>query len=43
MVQQGAKGSKVHYLNATPNGESEIVSVQLSQGCSAHKKTFEYY
>ena len=42
-LTKGAKGSKVHYLNATPNGESEIVTVQLSQGCSAHKKTFDYY
>lgn len=42
-LTKGAKGSKVHYLTANPNGESEIVTVQLSQGCSAHKKIFDYY
>ncbi len=39
----GAKGSKVHYLTANPNGESEVVTVQLSQGCKAKKKIFDYY
>jgi len=37
-----AKGSKVHYFSANPNGESEIVSVQLSQGCKAKKKIFDF-
>ncbi len=39
---KGAKGTKVHYFTANPNGESETVSVQLSQGCKAHKKIFEF-
>lgn len=34
--------SKLLYFTANPNGEAEIVSVQLSQGCSAKKKTFEF-
>jgi len=42
-LTKGAKGSKVHYLTANPNGESEVVTIQLSQGCGAHKKIFDYY
>ncbi len=38
----GAKGSKVIYLTANPNSESETVQVQLSQGCTARVKVFEY-
>jgi topoisomerase-4 subunit A len=34
--------AKVHYLSANPNGESEIVQVQLSQGVSARKKSFDF-
>lgn len=41
-LTKGAKGSKVHYFTVNPNGESETVSVQLSPGCSAKKKTFEF-
>jgi len=37
------KGSKVHYFSANPNGEGEVVNIQLSQGCGAHKKIFDYY
>lgn len=36
------KNNKVHYFTANPNGESEIVSVQLSPGCKAKKKVFEF-
>ena len=39
----GAKNSKVHYFTANPNGESEVVTIQLSQGCKAKKKIFDYY
>ncbi len=35
-------GSKVHYFSAQPNGESEVVNVQLSQGSRARIKVFEY-
>ncbi len=38
----GAKGSKMLYLTANPNSESEVVSVQLSQGAKARVKVFEY-
>ena len=41
-LTKGAKGSKVHYFTVNPNGESEIVNVQLSPGCSAKKKLFEF-
>lgn len=38
----GAKGSKVHYFSANPNGEAEVVQVQLTPGCRARNKTFEF-
>lgn len=41
-VGGGTKGSKVHYLTANPNGESEVVTVTLSPGCSAKIKVFDY-
>lgn len=34
--------SKLLYFTANPNGESEIVKIQLSPTCSAKIKTFEY-
>ena len=34
--------SRVLYLTANPNGESEIVNVQLSPGSKAKKKVFEF-
>jgi len=41
-LTKGAKNSKSLYFTANPNGESEIVSVQLSQGSSARVKVFDY-
>lgn len=41
-ITKGEKGSKVLYFAALPNGESEIVNVQLSPGCSAKKKVFDF-
>ncbi|MCO6479964.1 MAG: DNA gyrase/topoisomerase IV subunit A [Phaeodactylibacter sp.] len=38
----GDKGSKVLYFSANPNGEAEVVIVQLTQGCRARIKTFDY-
>lgn len=38
----GVKGSKVLYLSANPNAEAEVLSVQLTQGCNARNKVFEY-
>jgi topoisomerase IV subunit A len=34
--------SKVLYFSANPNGEAEVVAVQLTQGCTAKKKLFEF-
>ena len=34
--------SKTLYLTANPNGEAELVKVQLSQGCNARKKIFDF-
>ena len=41
-LTQGNKGSKVIYFTTNPNGESEKVSIQLSPGCTAKKKVFEF-
>ena len=41
-LASAAKGSKIHYLTVNPNGESETVTIQLSQGCTAKKKVFEF-
>jgi len=41
-LTKGAKGSKILYFTVNPNGESEIVNVQLSPGCSAKKKVFDF-
>lgn len=34
--------SKVLYLTANPNGESEVITVYLTQGCRARNKVFEF-
>ncbi|NNE28430.1 MAG: DNA gyrase/topoisomerase IV subunit A [Saprospiraceae bacterium] len=41
-LTKGAKGSKIHYLSVQPNGETEVVNVQLSMGSRARKKLFEF-
>jgi topoisomerase-4 subunit A len=41
-LTQGQKNSKVLYFTANPNGESEIISVQLTQACSARVKQFDF-
>ncbi len=41
-VSKGAKGSKVLYLAARPNGESEVVNVKLSNASRARVKVFDY-
>lgn len=41
-LTKGHKGSKVHYFAAQPNGEVESVLIQLSQGCKAKKKVFDF-
>ena len=41
-LTKGNKGSKLLYFSANPNGESEILSVQLSQSCKARQKKYDY-
>jgi topoisomerase-4 subunit A len=41
-LTKGSKGSKVLYFSANPNGEAEMVNVQLTQGCSARIKIFDF-
>ncbi|WP_235298734.1 DNA gyrase/topoisomerase IV subunit A [Portibacter marinus] len=37
-----APGSKVLYFTSNPNGETETVQIQLSPGCKAKKKVFDF-
>lgn len=41
-LTKGAPGSKALYFTSNPNGETETIQVQLSPGCSAKKKVFEF-
>ncbi|GAB3816029.1 DNA gyrase/topoisomerase IV subunit A [Pontibacter rugosus] len=41
-LTKGEKGSKVHYLTANPNSESEVVSITLAPNASARIKAFDY-
>jgi topoisomerase-4 subunit A len=41
-LTQGNKGSKVIYLAARPNGESEIVTITLTPSSAAKNKVFDY-
>ena len=41
-VAKGGEKAKVVYFTANPNGESELVQIQLSPNCAAKKKTLEY-
>ncbi len=41
-LTRGTSGSKVMYFTANPNGESEIVTVQLTPGCKAKQKVFDF-
>lgn len=41
-LTKGNKGSKVHYLTANPNSESEVVSITLTPTASARNKVFDY-
>ncbi|MES2389661.1 MAG: DNA gyrase/topoisomerase IV subunit A [Bacteroidota bacterium] len=41
-LTKGAKGSKVTYFSANPNGEAEVINIQLSQGATAKIKNFDY-
>jgi topoisomerase-4 subunit A len=41
-LTRGSKGSKVLYLSANPNSESEVVQVFLSPASRAKKKVFDF-
>jgi topoisomerase IV subunit A len=41
-LTKGKKHSKVHYFSANPNGEAEVIAVQLSQSCKARIKQFDF-
>ncbi len=41
-LSKGHKGSKVLYFTANPNGEAEIITVNLASGSSARKKIFDF-
>lgn len=39
---KGENNNRVHYLTANPNGEAEVVQVQLSPASKAKKKVFDF-
>lgn len=41
-LTMGTKGSKILYFTVNPNGESEVVNIQLSPGSTAKKKLFDF-
>jgi topoisomerase-4 subunit A len=41
-LTKGAPSSKIHYFAAHPNGEAEVVQVQLTQSSTAKVKQFDY-
>lgn len=41
-LSKGTKNSKILYLSAHANGESEIVNIQLTPGCKAKIKVFDF-
>jgi topoisomerase-4 subunit A len=41
-LTMGNKGSKVIYLEARPNGESEVVTITLTPSAAARTKVFDY-
>ena len=41
-LTMGNKGSKVLYFSANPNGEAEIINVQLTQSAAARVKIFDF-
>ncbi len=41
-LTKGAKGSRVLYLSANPNGEAEVVTVKLTSASKARLKVFDF-
>ncbi len=42
-LTKGSDKSKVHYFSVNPNGEAEVVKINLSPTCSARIKEFDFY
>ena len=42
-LTKGSEKSKVQYLTVNPNGEAEVVKINLSPNCSARIKEFDFY
>jgi topoisomerase IV subunit A len=42
-LTKGSEKSKVHYLSVNPNGEAEVVKINLSPSSSARNKELEFY
>ena len=41
-LTKGTKNSKTLYFSANPNGEAEVITVQLTQASTARKKAFDF-
>ncbi|MEP4531586.1 MAG: DNA gyrase/topoisomerase IV subunit A [Cyclobacteriaceae bacterium] len=41
-LTKGAKGSKIMYFSANPNGEAETITVSLTPASKARKKVFDF-
>ncbi len=41
-LTKGGKGSKTLYFTANPNGEAEVITVNLTAGAKARKKVFDF-
>lgn len=41
-LTKGGKGSKLLYFTANPNGEAEVITVNLTAGAKARKKVFDF-
>lgn len=41
-LTRGTKGSKILYITGNPNGEAEVITIHLTQGCAAKKKIFDF-
>ena len=42
-LTKGEEKSKVHYLSVNPNGEAELVRINLSPNCSARNKEVDFH
>lgn len=42
-LTKGADKSKINYFSINPNGEAEVVAINLSPNCSARNKQLDFY